>query len=273
MKNYFTLFFLLHTLTLASQNFINGDFESNNADTLNGDYINLTAQGFNDLMLNCHSYGTEPNIDILLEGIYGSPQNGQWFIALTGGESDRVNLELTTPLIMGNTYTISFYDKEFPSFDVEPIKIGLSTAIDQIGEIIHTTDSLAQTSWTERSFTFVAPNNGQFISVFTEGSISNWVLIDNFSFSNTTSNFTIIDEKNISLVQNPVSNSIRLKSTESIFSGIISIYSANGRLIKRATFDNLQNFEVDVSDLTSGFYFLNIAAKDSPSGSLKFIKT
>ena len=102
MKKLFTLLCLVFILNLSAQDFINGDFEIN---TATGDVINPSAMLFNDLMSNCNSYGTVPNIDILsTSGSYGNAQSNDWFVALTGGQSDRLNMELTAPLTSGNTY-------------------------------------------------------------------------------------------------------------------------------------------------------------------------
>ena len=181
LKSLRNIVFLLLSNVAFGQSFINGDFEINSALF---DQINLPNVGFNSIMPNCNGFGNIENLDIITSSDYsGGPYSGNWFVALTGGESDLLSMELTMPLLSGNSYTISFYDKNYFYFISAPIEIGLSTSNGSFGTLVYTTPSVALESvWTQRLFTFIAPNNGQFITVRQQGSISNWVQIDNFSF-------------------------------------------------------------------------------------------
>ena len=163
-----------------SQCFLNGDFELNK-----GSGENLSSPNFDSAMPNNYSFGTFPNIDILVS-IYGGAQSGNSFIGLSGLGTDAVALKLSAPCLLGNTYTISFYDKaDQNNFAPTPVEIGLSSVKNNFGTLIHTTSGSAVNGiWTKRTFTFTAPLTGQFITVKQSGIFGNysgWVLVDNFT--------------------------------------------------------------------------------------------
>ena len=183
LKTLSNILFLLFSNIAFGQSFINGDFELNSSQ---GTQINLTNADFNSFMSNCNGFGTDGNLDIIYSTLFsGSPNSGNWFVALTGGGTDALSLELNLPLITGNSYKIIFYDKKDAISYAFPIEIGLSTSNNNFGETIYTAPTLAlDSTWTQRTFTFIAPNNGQFITVRQqEGTTGNWVHIDNFTIN------------------------------------------------------------------------------------------
>jgi gliding motility-associated-like protein len=171
----------------CAQNFLNGSFEINTAVT---DQINLGNPAFNGFMSNVNSWGTTPNLDIIRSATWGGggAQHCTWYIALTGSGTDAFNMTLSAPLVAGNTYTISYYDRKDGAWPGFPIQIGVSTNNNSIGTIVYTAPAGATTNvWTQRTFTFVAPNNGQFISVIQNaGTTQTWVHVDNFVMNNTS---------------------------------------------------------------------------------------
>jgi gliding motility-associated-like protein len=171
-----------------AQNFLNGSFEINTAVS---DQINLANAPFNGFMSNVNSWGTTPNLDIIQSATWGGggAQHCKWYVALTGSGTDAFNMTLSAPLVTGQTYTISFYDRKDGAWNGFPIQLGLSTNNNSIGTIIYTAPVGATTNvWTQRTFTFVAPNNGQYISVIQNaGTTQTWVHVDNFVMNNNTS--------------------------------------------------------------------------------------
>lgn len=171
-----------------AQNFLNGSFENNTAVV---NQINLANAGFNGFMANTNAYGTTGNMDIIRTNTWGNgfAQHCTWYVALTGSGTDAVAMQLSAPLVTGTTYTISFWDRKDAAFVGFPVQIGLSTVNNANGTVIYTAP-VAPTNgvWTQRTFTFVAPNNGQFITVIQNGgNTGSWVHIDNFVMNNQTS--------------------------------------------------------------------------------------
>src|SRR5437868_2901868 len=103
---------------------MNGSFENNTAGGV--DRINLSNAVFNGYMPNTNSWGTTPNLDIIQSGTWGGggAQHCKWYVALTGSGTDAMNMQLSAPLVTGNTYTISFYDRKDGAWPGFPIQIG-----------------------------------------------------------------------------------------------------------------------------------------------------
>lgn len=192
MKTILSILILLaYSNTVFSQKFINGNFEIHNA---NFDQINLSNEALNSMLSSVTAFGSYGDVDIIKSSNYGGSgaQNGTWYIALTGGKTDIVAIELDRNLIKGKKYSISFYDRKTNGYQATSVQIGLSETNQTIGDIIYTClEAPILNTWTKRVFTFTAPNNGRFITVqMPEGSISDWVNIDNFNFENIKQNNT-----------------------------------------------------------------------------------
>jgi len=192
------------------QKLLNGSFENN---TANADQINLSNSALNAMLPYVTAFGSYGDVDIIKSGIYGGggAQDKTWYIALTGGGTDIVSLKLSSPLIKGKKYGLSFYDRKDPNHQVFPIKIGLSNNQTAFGTVVFTSDQTPINSlWSKRSFTFEAPNNGEYITVqMSAGTISDWVNIDNFVLSDTIKNQT-----NLVQILEPKKDSVTVKIIE-----------------------------------------------------------
>jgi gliding motility-associated-like protein len=172
-----------------AQAFINGDFE-NNTSPAGTNQVNLSNASYNAMMANSIAFGSYGDMDIITTAIYdGPPQSGSWYVAFTGGGSDAISLELTSPLVAGNSYTVSFWDRAPASWIPQPFQIGVSTTSASFGTTVYTAPTPVYSVWTNRIATFVAPVSGQYITVQLSGaySLSDWAQVDNFSFVSSNS--------------------------------------------------------------------------------------
>jgi hypothetical protein len=137
------------------------------------------------------AFGSNGNMDIIRTDEYcGYAQDGCWYVALTGGETDVISLEISAQLTQGEEYTVSFFDRhcqQNPNIVPGNVQIGLSTADNVLGSIIYTAP-IADPLWNQRTFTFIAPNNGKFITVSMPNgnAIQNWIQVDNFFFGTSS---------------------------------------------------------------------------------------
>jgi len=176
---------------LSGQIFLNGGFEIN---TAGFDQINLDNTSFNGYMSNTIAYGSFGNMDIVASNTYcNGPQSGNWFVSLTGGETDAITLELSSPLVAGQTYSISFWDRACIAFSAGsmPIQLGLTNIQGTTGTIFYTAPNSTESLWTERVVTFTAPMDGLYISASLinnpdAANTSTWAHIDNFQFDTPT---------------------------------------------------------------------------------------
>ncbi|MEO6305710.1 MAG: hypothetical protein ABIP51_21345 [Bacteroidia bacterium] len=201
MRNILLLVLIFISKLIVCQSFVNGNFENN---TANGaDQINLSNESLNAMLPGVHSFGSYGDVDIIRSTTYGGSgaQNKEWYIGITGGGTDIVALSLNQSLIAGKKYTLSFYDRKHGAHPSNPIQIGLSTLNSSFGSTVYTSpEAPVLNTWTQRTFTFIAPNSGQFITVqMPEGNINEWANIDNFSFgeSKCTDVLTLQASKNI----------------------------------------------------------------------------
>ncbi|HOY31832.1 MAG TPA: carbohydrate binding domain-containing protein [Bacteroidales bacterium] len=173
-------------LVLPAQEFINGDFEQTTAPP-GVDQINLSNEAFSSMMAHTYAFGTYGDMDIINSTVYsGAAQSGAWFVALTGGGTDAISMELTSSLIEGKTYSISFWDKAGAGFIPQEFQIGISTEKNTFGIPVCTAEMPVLAVWTRRTFSFIAPISGKYITVQLAGitDISKWAQVDNFSFAN-----------------------------------------------------------------------------------------
>src|SRR6185295_6732532 len=84
-----------------------------------------------------------------------------------GFGTDALSLKIDTNLITGNIYQIAYYDygsNDFGQLATTPLVIGLSLDSLAFGDSIY--NSLPTIgSWTLRTFSFVAPNNGKYLTI------------------------------------------------------------------------------------------------------------
>jgi gliding motility-associated-like protein len=173
-------------LNTRAQTILNGDFENN---TAGFDQINLPNASYNSYMPDNFAFGSYGDMDIISSATYcGLAQSGSWYVALTGGVTDAITMTLSTPLVAGETYTLTFWDRGCIGFSTSspPVQIGVSDVNNSIGTIVFTAASPVESVWTMRTATFVAPIDGLYISASCPtGGLSDWVQIDNFSFGET----------------------------------------------------------------------------------------
>jgi Secretion system C-terminal sorting domain len=191
------------------QTFLNGSFETNTA-LINR--FNISNAAFTGFMANSVGFGGNNGLDIQNNtSTYAPAQSGSWFVSLEYTASgDAFTMALSTPLISGNTYYLCYYDKGMDVSGCCPpsaaLQIGISTVNNATGTIVYTSPIPTLGVWTQRIFSFVAPNNGQFVSVNMPA--WRWTLVDNFVLSLTAGCVPIVlDAQSLEIsVQQPSSN-------------------------------------------------------------------
>ena len=183
-----TTILILFCSPIFAQGFLNGSFEINTAGV---DQWNLSNLYYNYTMSNSVAFGTDGNMDIITSSTYGPPEDGNWYVALTGGGDDAMSLTLSNQLISGHQYTISFYDRwvNIPNKKGQPtrsypVKIGLSTDSAAFGSTLYIGPNPIENTWSRRVFSFIAPFNAKFITVEIQGGSdsTSWINVDNFKF-------------------------------------------------------------------------------------------
>lgn len=177
-----------------------------------------------------------------------------------GFRSDAISLEIDMNLVQGNTYTIRYFDKVSTdgggAGGLIPLQFGLSTESLSFGTLIHS--SIPSYSWAERSFTFVAPNNGNFITLkpLVTGTTGSWIHVDNIRIENTLGLTDESLETEIAPFPNPFSSSLTFKSNNNDLSEL-KIFDITGREIIKKEFTN--ELTLETFDFNLGLYFYTIS--------------
>lgn len=178
----FAFSFIIHSV--FAQSILNGSFENN---TAGGNQINLTNADFNSMMPDCNGFGSYGDIDIITTNAYcGLAEDGDWYIAFTGTGTDAVAFSLSSQLIAGMSYTVSFFDRGCNAWTPYPFDIGVSTSNSSFGTSVLTgTQTPVMGTWTQRTVTFTAPFNADYITVMMNGGgLGDWAHVDNFCLGN-----------------------------------------------------------------------------------------
>jgi len=240
------------------QTIINGDFEINSAPTCEW---NMTNPSYNNFMSNSWGFGnnTSSGIDIQRTscGYSNSPSN-TWFVSICwtpGSGTDALSLKIDTNLIAGNTYQIGYYDYSSDDFgySLTALIIGLSIDSLTFGDSIYSSLPSVN-SWTFQTFSFVAPNNGKYLTIQNHAlppSVA-WNFVDGFHFISSTGINNSLTQLSINIYPTIFTNQINIDSQNNEISDI-TIYDNTARQILQRKFSNA--VALNTEHFPKGVYF------------------
>ena len=120
---------------------------------------------------------------------------------------------------------------------------------------------------------FVAPTTGIYYFAFNDLSSPAAVAtlrIDTVAFTSVLSTSEFISNK-FSISPNPTNSLLNINSSENIGVSAVSITDLNGRVIRNIDFNGVSDIQLNVSDLSSGMYMLNIKSEQG-TATKKFMK-
>jgi len=170
---------------------LNGDFETT---SFLGCDFNQSNASFTNGMANATGFGAASQIDVmvsptgcsyLLAPTSGSVKVGICSQTSAGNVVDAFSLHLSEALNAGESYTLSFdaiaYAQGFAP-DIGDVLIGVSTVPSAFGTLVYSATPQAM-NWQTFGTTFVAPNNGQYLTVKQELFGISWNHLDSFSLT------------------------------------------------------------------------------------------
>lgn len=182
-------------VTSTAQNFVNGDFEQNTFAVACA--FNETNATFNANMPGCVAYGPggsisqNGEIDVMggactsygPVGPIGTTRLGLAGNNQTGGV-DALTLELTSPLVVGTAYTVSFWGHSVVAgltVGAGRIEIGTSSLAGNTGTVVGTSALLDTATWSFQQVRFTATAPHSFLSVATQQqNYRTWNWVDGF---------------------------------------------------------------------------------------------
>lgn len=259
MKYYLTILFAALSAGVHSQSFLNGDFENNSA--LQCEF-NLANSDYSSKMSNSWAFGSGEEVDIqtFVCG-YETPPTGNWFVSLskdTDGNCDAISLELTTNLIAGNQYEISYFSSAL--MGNTGLRFGLSEQKDDFGQPIFASQPLLN-NWVQKAHTFIAPNNGKYITVTTDcaSPSGGWNLIDNLQMTPTLGVENHDRANSVTIFPNPSAGHFTIATTANISQ--VMVFNAIGQLVKTKETAGLTEIGLDLD--ANGVYLVTLKSGNS----------
>jgi hypothetical protein len=169
-------------------------------------------------------------------------------------------MELSAPLIAGNTYSLSFYNRKDPAYDANLLEIGYSANSASFGTAIDTA-AIPGTTWDFVFITFTPTVNSSYITVRSIAGSYGWNFVDDFVIADITNtpDATTADPA-VRVFPNPTSGmiSIAASSPGGIESVTVKDVQGNVLLFTQSTL-------IDLTGFPAGMYILEVATDQGRS--------
>lgn len=184
----------------------------------------------------------------------------------------------------GQNYIVSFMARQFiasgtatsPSLNVSYTSNVDYTNPATHNQIVNLTNTSA-TAYTSENHNFSVTNSGQYRIAFkndvqrTAGTGTAWLMLDSVTVSSalSTENFS---KTTLQLYPNPVLDNITIQNDNNIEIQTINIVDLKGRVVKEFKYSTLNNNLINISELESGIYIINLITSSQQVLSKKIIK-
>jgi hypothetical protein len=173
--------------SMASANLVlNGSFENNSA---SGNLYNMSNGSFNSVVSDAEGFGGSGELDLINSSGYGpAPLYGNYKVALhsagAGSQVDAFSLALSSPLVVGQSYYISFaatINNDFNGGSGQ-LHVGLSNSATSFGnELLYATPNIG--TWTLYGYNFTATSADSYLTVSSSAYNNAWIHVDGFSIT------------------------------------------------------------------------------------------
>ncbi len=184
-------------------------------------------------------------------------------------------------LVANELVTINYYIRNYQSATTATgsyqLTVGNANSVASQTTILASETGLTTTGFVQKTYTFTPISSGVFYfglrnnsPLNTTASSTHALVIDNFSVTQTLKNTEFIESK-FSVSPNPANDFVTISNSENISVNSISMTDLNGRVVKQNSYSNVSEVQVNISDLASGVYMMNIKS-DKGSVTKKIIK-
>ena len=217
----------------------------------------------------------------------GNPQAGAGLIFSNNASTaapTAVNRWMFTPafeLQANSVNTITFYVRCLGAAPLPPqnlrLTVGASPTIAAQTSVVYQTTTLAVAAWTQVTTTFTPTTTGIYYFAFNHvspapvGTVTQMSLaLDTFAITSVLSNeeFKL---NQMSVYPNPATNLLNVNAGEAGTISAIQIVDLNGRQMFTRSFNNVSDAQINVNDLSTGMYLINITSGDQ-TVTKKFLK-
>jgi hypothetical protein len=170
-----------------------------------------------------------------------------------------MSLKLSSPLVSGNSYQFSFYQKADTTFTpVDSLIIGISSDSITMGTRIYSLQPQVQTGWTLTTFTFIAPVTGLFITFGNKGLSRGWNFIDDIQINTSIGVIENHQNQSVNISPNPFFTETTLRTKQFFKNATLTLYNSLGQELKQIKNIYGESFSFQRDDLQSGLYFIRL---------------
>lgn len=181
---------------------INGDLEDTTAVACQ---FNLKNAKFDLHMAHATAFGKAQELDIIqtpectTRGFGFPAQSGHFKVGLHQKEEihpkvDAFALELSSPVIAGLDYTLTFYSSlELPE-TAGPVEVGLTSVPTEFGTLVASVLPESATAWTEFTGLFTAPVDATHLTVRQTMVVDSYTFVDNFQLVPAAECFLVVGD-------------------------------------------------------------------------------
>ncbi len=188
-------------------------------------------------------------------GAFGQVSNAYLF-------SRGLNLTAATP------YTITYYRREVigagnGGANALALKVGTDKTDAAMTTTLAASSQVNETAWTLKTASFTPTTTGvyyfglQYTCTAQAQANFGWAAVDNFFVDNTLS---VEDDlmASFAVMPNPASDVVSILNSKNIPLKAITVTDLNGRVVKRNQYSDVFTVDMNVSDLATGTYIMNI---------------
>lgn len=214
----------------------------------------------------------------------GNPQAGAGLIFSNNSNPaapTAVNRWIFTPAIQlqaNSVNTIKFYVRclgaaPLPAQNLK-LTVGSAATIATQTSVVYSTTTLANNAWTEITATYTPTASGIYYFAFnhvsaTQQATSMSLALDTFAITSQLNNEQFAINK-FEVYPNPTTDVLNVSSIGSDISSV-QIFDLNGRQVIAKSFSNVSEAQINVNELSTGMYLINITSGDK-TVTKKFLK-
>ena len=158
-------------------------------------------------------------------------------------------MTLSAPLVKGKSYEITYMEQASTMFGNgrDSLVFGISTDSASAGDQIYASLPEQNGIWKKVKISFIAPNDGKYLTVSNQGLGRAWNFIDDVKMSNVKQDFI--------LVPDPIGSNFSIQKR-----GIdeITIKNIAGTIVFHSNYSAVSEAHIDVSDLELTEYYITV---------------
>jgi hypothetical protein len=182
-------------------------------------------------------------------------------------------------LTSGSTVTITYYVSNYQSGTTNTgsyqLTVGNAQSVAAQTTVVGSETGLNTAAFTLKTFNYTPPSTGVYYFGFRNTSGANAagthaLIVDNFTVTEVLSTSDFVASK-LSVYPNPVNNIVNITNNSGLQINKAVITDINGRTVKSLNVNGVSELQINVSDLNTGVYFMNIETNEG-SATKKIIK-